>query len=246
MKRSSKEIKRISRDILNDRYSVPMGAFVAASFIPMAIEIPFSMSMGNTPTDSQLIITLIAEFLITLVSFVLGCGVSLLHLNMTRSYEFKLSQIFTPFRQRTEKYFGAGFLKALLFLLGCLPVFGGLLYFYFSNDSIASRIVLVLTAVLSLVLCTYLLLTYQFVSLLLLDHPGFRVTDAFKECRLLMKHNRRRLLYLLLSFLGWDALILCSFGLAALWIAPYKNQTFVIFYLDCTGELERIPVRSYR
>ena len=90
MKRSSKEIKRISRDILNDRYSVPMGAFVAASFIPMAIEIPFSMSMGNTPTDSQLIITLIAEFLITLVSFVLGCGVSLLHLNMTRSFRCRI------------------------------------------------------------------------------------------------------------------------------------------------------------
>lgn len=245
MKRSSREIKRISRDILNDRYSVPMGAFVAASCIPMAIEIPFSMSMGNHPTNTQLMLTLIAEFLITLVSFVLGCGVSLLHLNMTRGYEFKLTQIFIPFRERTEKYFGAGFLTALLFLCGCLPLFGGLLYSYLGKDSIGSRIVLILTAALSLVICFYLLLTYQFVSMLLLDNPGFRVRDAFRECRLLMKRNRRRLFYLLLSFLGWDALILCSFGFAALWIAPYKNQTFVIFYLDCTGELDRIPVRQY-
>lgn len=245
MKRSSKEIKRISRDILNDRYSVPMGAFVAASFIPMAIEIPFSMSMGNNPANSQLIITLIAEFLIALVSYVLSAGVIFLHLNMTRSLDFKISQIFTPFRQRTEKYFGAGLLTMLLFFLGCVPFLAGLLFSYFSNDSVPSRIVLVITALVSLVFCTYLLLTYQFAGFLLLDNPGFRVTDAFKECRLLMKHNRRRLLYLLLSFLGWDALILCSFGFAALWIAPYKNQTFVIFYLDCTGELDHIPVRQY-
>ena len=98
MKRSSKEIKRISRDILNDRYRVPMGAFVAASFIPLVIEIPFSMSMNTTPSTSQMIITLLAEFLISLVAFVLSAGVTLVHLNMTRNQEFKVMQIFSPFR----------------------------------------------------------------------------------------------------------------------------------------------------
>ena len=39
MKRSSKEIKRISRDMLNNRYSVPMGAFVAAGLILSLIHI---------------------------------------------------------------------------------------------------------------------------------------------------------------------------------------------------------------
>ena len=245
MKRSSKEIKRISRDILNDRYSVPMGAFVAASFIPMAIEIPFSMSMNDTPATSQMIITLLAEFLISLVAFVLSAGVTLVHLNMTRNREFKVIQIFSPFRHRTENYFGAAFLTALLFLIGMLPLFGGLLFSYFSNDSIPSRIVLAATAILSVILDFYLLLTYNFVSFLLLDNPQLGIIAAFKECRLLMKNNRRRLLYLLFSFIGWDALTLCSFGIAALWVAPYKNQTFVIFYMDCTGELDYIPVRQY-
>ncbi len=47
------------------------------------------------------------------------------------------------------------------------------------------------------------------------------------------------------SFAGYGALIVCSLGLASLWAAPYMTQTLVTFYLDCTCELDRIPVRDY-
>lgn len=42
MKRTSKELKRIARDILNDRYRVPMAAFAATTLIATVIESPFS------------------------------------------------------------------------------------------------------------------------------------------------------------------------------------------------------------
>lgn len=74
MKRTSKELKRIARDILNDRYRVPMAAFAATTLIATLIESPFSFSMGDNPTNMQLVISLIAELLISVVSFVLGCG----------------------------------------------------------------------------------------------------------------------------------------------------------------------------
>ena len=67
-----------------------------------------------------------------------------------------------------------------------------------------------------------------------------KVTNAFRESRLLMKKKKGRFLYLALSFLGWYLLILLSFGVASLWIIPYQNQTFVQFYLDATGEPDRI------
>ena len=38
MKRTSKELKRIARDILNDRYRVPMAAFAATTLIATVIE----------------------------------------------------------------------------------------------------------------------------------------------------------------------------------------------------------------
>ena len=80
---------------------------------------------------------------------------------------------------------------------------------------------------------------------LILDHPELKCLEVFKECRLLMHGNRLRLLYILLSFIGYGLLVLCSFGIASLWVVPYQTETLVIFYLDCTDELNRIPVRSY-
>ena len=53
MSRSSSELKRISRDILNNRYSVPMAAFLTASLIPTLIEIPFSMTLGDYPGKEE-------------------------------------------------------------------------------------------------------------------------------------------------------------------------------------------------
>ena len=53
MKRTSKELKRIARDILNDRYRVPMAAFAATTLIATVIESPFSFSMGDNPTNMR-------------------------------------------------------------------------------------------------------------------------------------------------------------------------------------------------
>lgn len=244
MKRKSKELKRIARDILNNRYTVPMGAFVTASLIPTVIEIPFSLSMGDYPTPTQLIISFLANFLIMLIFQVLSVGVIHLHLNMTRNTSYRLSNVFDPFRSGVERFFGAIFLLDLLSVLACLPVIGGAFYFYYNEISSVTILVFVLSGLISLLLSVFLTLNYQFVSFFLLDYPQMKIIGAFRECRLLMKHNKMRLLYILLSFLGYSLLILCSLGIASLWVSPYMTQTLVVFYLDCTGELDRIPIRN--
>ena len=47
-----------------------------------------------------------------------------------------------------------------------------------------------------------------------------------------MNGHRLRLLYLILSFIGLDILEVLSFGIGALWIEPYKMQTYALFYSD--------------
>lgn len=245
MKRTSKELKRIARDILNNRYTIPMGAFVTASLIPAVIELPFSISAGNYPTTSQLIITALAEFLILLIGQVLSIGVYRVHLNMTRGKEFRFLQIFDPFRSNAERYFGASFLYFLLALASCLPAIFAMVYFDFAKITPLSISIAVISVFLTIILVLLFALNYQMVFFILLDQPQLKVLSAFKESRLRMKGNKKRLLYILLSFLGWDVLILCSFGIASLWICPYQNETLTAFYLDCMGELDQIPVRDY-
>lgn len=247
MARSSKEIKRISRDMLNNRYQIPMGAFVFAGLIPAVLEIPFSMSTGDYPTTAQLIILGVAEFLIFLIGEVLSIGVSYLHLNLTRGKKFQLMDIFFPFRQHTERFFGASFLFSVPVLILSLPAFVTENWIYNKDDISAGSIAIVVGACLfSLVAVLLFTLNYNFATFFLLDSSEKKVFAAFHDARLLMKGRKLRLLHLLFSFLGWSAIALFSFGIAALWIMPYLNQTLVTFYLDCTGELDKIPVRDYR
>ncbi len=245
MKRSSKEIKRISRDMLNNRYSVPMGAFVAAGLIPALIEIPFSLSSGDYPSTPQLIITTAARFLILLIGQMLLIGVFLVHLNMTRKKEFHIVQIFQPFREGTDRYFGAVLLYTLLLLLAGAPAITGILWFYSAGPTASSAVILTVTCLLSIILIVAFMLNFQLIYLFLLDDPQMKVTAAFGKCRRLMKGNKKRLFSLFFGFLGWGGLIACSFGIAALWAAPYMIQVLVTFYLDCTEELDQIPVREY-
>lgn len=246
MKRTSRELKRIARDILNNRYTIPMGAFLTAGLIPTVIEIPFSLSTGDYPTTTQLLILGLAEFLILLIGLVLNVGVARLHLNMTRGESYRIRNIFDPFRSGAERFFGAAFLFSLLSLLLCLPAACGAAYFRRGDGTAVSAAVLTLTLLLSAVLLVIFLLNYSLAFFFLLDDSQMKVTAAFKESRLLMKGNKKRLFYILCSFLGWSLLMVCSFFIAALWVRPYMTQTLVTFYLDCTGELDRIPVRDYR
>jgi hypothetical protein len=114
-----------------------------------------------------------------------------------------------------------------------------------ADFSVVSIVIAAATGILSLILSCYFMLTYHFIGYITLDHPELKCLEVFKECRLLMHGNRLRLLYILLSFIGYGLLVLCSFGIASLWVVPYQTETLVIFYLDCTDELNRIPVRSY-
>ncbi len=242
--RTSGEIKRISRDILNDRYNVPMGAFMIAGLIPAVIRFPFSSDDGYQ-TVPQFFIALVANFLIMLIAQVLRTGVIRIHLNMTRAGGFRLSQVFDPLRRGTERYFCAAFFTGILLWVCGIPFFAGSLYFYLAEITAFSVAVLVITGTLSLVSAVFFVLSYSFVPHFLLDYPQMRVTAAFRECRKLMRGNRRRLFGLLCSFIGYGVPVVLSFGFALLWVGPYMTQTMVTFYLDCTCELDRIPVRSY-
>ena len=48
----------------------------------------------------------------------------------------------------------------------------------------------------------------------------------------MMRGNKFRYFYMLLSFLGYWLLILLSFGIAMLWVVPYQTMTTVDFYYD--------------
>ena len=99
-----KESKRIARDNLNGNYKIPMGAFLAATLIPLAVELPFSMLQKDAQPLPVTIMFYVAEFLITLLSMVLSVGILQLHLSLARKKEMTLGMVFYGFKNADQLY----------------------------------------------------------------------------------------------------------------------------------------------
>lgn len=56
--------------------------------------------------------------------------------------------------------------------------------------------------------------------------------DCITKSRKLMDGHKWRFFVLQLSFIGWDILACCTFGIGYIWLAPYKNATYAAFYKD--------------
>lgn len=73
---------------------------------------------------------------------------------------------------------------------------------------------------------------YSMVDYILADNPDIRPMDALRESKQMMKGNKWKAFVLGLSFLGWELLSLCTFGLLdVFYVRPYIEGTFAELYL---------------
>ena len=65
-----------------------------------------------------------------------------------------------------------------------------------------------------------------------LDDPDTEVSQILSGSISMMRGNKFRYFYMLLSFLGYWLLIIMSAGIAMLWVVPYQTMTALEFYND--------------
>lgn len=231
MKRSSKELKRLARENLTGHYNIPMGAFVVAGAITLAIELPFSMLQNTHNAPIQSVVFYIAEFLISLIGAVLSVGQIKIHLSMARKQPYELKQLFYGFKNHSDRIILSALLLTVITVITSIPSVIGT---YLIRNSLTVENILIFSclALVSLIINVLIGLFLQLVYYLILDRPDMNVLACFKTSCQLMKGQKGRLFYLLLSFIGMDILVLLSLGIGSLWIMPYQSQTFALFYLD--------------
>lgn len=74
--------------------------------------------------------------------------------------------------------------------------------------------------------------SYSQVSYILNDHPDYTVDEAISLSRHMMDGHKARLLWLMLSFMGWFIVCVITFGIALLWVIPYVQAARANFYLE--------------
>ena len=71
---------------------------------------------------------------------------------------------------------------------------------------------------------------YSMSFYILADNPELTASEALAKSQSLMRGHKMELFILELSFIGWFFLIGLTFGLAAIYVAPYMEATMANFY----------------
>lgn len=247
MSATAQEIKRISRDNLNNQYHLVMGAFILANLVTAVIMLPFSGFLSDNPTPTQTIICYVVQFLIALVSIVMTVGQYSIHLDIARQKKEMPSQlhIFHYFKNQPDRYILGGVLLLILTVVSILP----LLAVNFLPDAMSDFAYIGLLAVagiVSLVLFVVIQLNFALLYFVLLEHSEMGLGDAIRVCFGLMKGHKANLFKLYISFAGFDLLAVLSLGVGFVWVMPYQMQVLTNFYLDVIGELPEHPYIDHR
>lgn len=150
--------------------------------------------------------------LLGLVSFILGGVVELGYarflLKQSRRQEALFSDLFSQFDR-----FGTGFAQHFLRIL-----YTALWTLLFIIPGIVKG------------------LSYAMTPFLLEEHPEMTASEAIKASMKLMDGHKMDLFLLSLSFFGWMILSCLTFGIGFLFLNPYMNATYAVFYRSISGQ----------
>lgn len=183
------------------------------------------------------ILSYFVVFLFTALCNVLRIGVCLFFLNIACGKFYNSFNLFHGFFENFKKSYGLSFILTLLSTL-CLAPVDALVYLFQQSNSIPVK---TLTFLIPLQLG--LLAVYVPVSLalsqsyyIILDYPDLGLIDILRQSVKLMHGRKLQLFYIQASFLPLFLLTIPTFGLGALWLTPYTNMTYALFYLDSMKE----------
>ena len=78
----------------------------------------------------------------------------------------------------------------------------------------------------------YLWLRYAMVYFIALDEPEMKPLDVLAASSVMMSGQKRRLLWLSLTFIGWHLLGFCAFVIGLFWSTAYMTAAYAAFYED--------------
>lgn len=233
------ELKSGAKAVLLGCYGQPMLATSMYILLPTAILSVFRTvgAAGSIMYYAALAVTLI-------IQSILSAGLCVLSLQLARNHVASFSMLFFPFKY-TDKFF---FLALICTMFTYVPLLPAFILFSVNYEAImaagtmdgGTAILFFVLFALGAVASIYLTISMSMAYFIMADKPDEGVLNCVKKSFELMKGNCLRMLYLQLSFLGWELLGMLSLGLGYLWVLPYYYQTMAGFYRKLLGEHEVI------
>ena len=78
--------------------------------------------------------------------------------------------------------------------------------------------------------------SYALTGFILAENPHYTAREALSESKRIMKGRKGRLFALDMSFFGWHCLCMLSLGIGYIWLAPYIQASYAVFYREVMNE----------
>ena len=197
-----------------------------------------SSLFGGTSTMSVVLGEAFA-LIVSLITGIFSAGYCYMQLNIARGREYSLGDLIFFFKNQPDRVIIAGFVLALIQVAAQIPYS----YFVYTMDrgttleeQMTWMSTISLLMLLSMVLNMLISLPFAMTFYLMADDVNLGGIEALKASARLMKGNMGRYLLLQISFIPLLFLSMFTLYLALLWIIPYMEMSFAVFYQDLTGE----------
>lgn len=229
--KSCAELKALAKEHMFGRYGVTIGATLIVVMITGFVSL-FSTIFLDTTTVIGVVLNFLISFVISVLTGLFTSGENYFYLKIACGRPVTISDVFYGFKLFPNKAVFIQLFLAVCLYLSMLPM----TVFSFMVQKNPENSILMLPYSLSIIL--YLVVTvvisiiYAQAFFLLHDFPNYSVRELLSMSRKLMKGNKGRYFYLMVSFIPLMLLGLLSCGIAFLWLIPYMNTTYAEFFLD--------------
>lgn len=226
--KKSSQLKADARRSLLGNLSISVWSIVICLLLnSLIVGITSNFTLKNAAAN------FIVNFLITIVvatfTGLIEIGLMSIFLDLQFGQIPHFSDLFFCFRNGSDRAVIVSlFLNGIPNLL-LIPVY---LLFYVGKPSGVFLIVDGIAAAVCLILLFAFFLNFTVLPFLFLDFPNLRAGELIRQSRRIMHGHRRRLLYILISFIPLYLLSALSFGIAGLWVTAYLCATLAAFYRD--------------
>lgn len=241
---SRAELKNTAKDMLTGKYGAAILMFIlkgSLTIFLLSMTLSFDMQLAvlfqafTQSADSPLA-TVISQLIALLASIFLNIfnvGIFYFFLNAACGQPFSAANLFYGFKQD----FGRSFIiSGVLVLLNkiCFLPREIMMELFLKNGSLDTLLIskLLIAFVIGLIIYIPLSLGLSQCYFLMLDFPRHGAGKIIKLSFQVMKGQKLRLFCLQLSFLPLILLSLLSFGIGMLWLTPYMNMVYTLFFLD--------------
>lgn len=237
MNRSSSELKSLAKKRLSGRYGGPVGAYAIIFVITFIINSILNL-IYNEESAASVITYYSATIIVSLLESVLTAGLTHYFLNFARGRASEVKDLTYGFKNHPDRFIVATLVIMFGSAIFLIPAAILTVFMSYSNTILLLIIPVVLLYVAGIVFSLRFTLGCSQAFYILNDDSEAGALEAIRKSREMMVGHKGRLFFLILSFLGWSLLGICSCGIGFLWITPYMSITQCFFYMDLTGELD--------